>query len=129
MLSREVKRELYERVVMPTMLYGSETWSLGAQERIKLKVVEMMCLRNICGIRREDRVRNAIIRNRYGCELSVQERIERNVLKWLGHVERMGEERLVKRVYLVNVEGNRERGRPQRWIVSSLLLREEWTRL
>ena len=114
MLSREVKRELYERVVMPTMLYGSETWSLGAQERIKLKVVEMMCLRNICGIRREDRVRNAIIRNRYGCELSVQERIERNVLKWLGHVERMGEERLVKRVYLVNVEGNRERGRPQR---------------
>ena len=47
MLSREVKRELYERVVMPTMLYGSETWSLGAQERIKLKVVEMMCLRNM----------------------------------------------------------------------------------
>ena len=47
----------------------------------------MMCLRNICDIRRVDRVRKAIIRERYGCELSVPERIERNVLKRFGHVE------------------------------------------
>ena len=61
------------------MVYGSETWSLSAQERIKMEVLEMMCLRNICGIRRLDRGRNAIIRERCGCELSVLERIERNV--------------------------------------------------
>ena len=47
MISREVKRELYERVVIPTVVYGSEMWSLSAQERIKIKVFEMMCLRNI----------------------------------------------------------------------------------
>ena len=41
--------------------------------------------------------------------MSVVEIIERNVLKWFGHVERMGEEKLVKRVYLANVEGNRVR--------------------
>ena len=46
--------------------------------------------------------------------MSVLERIERDVLKWFGHVERMGEERLLKRVYRANVEGNRGRGRPQR---------------
>ena len=46
--------------------------------------------------------------------MRVLERIEKNVLKWLGHVERMGEERLVKRVYQANVESNRGRGRPQR---------------
>ena len=73
-----------------------KTWSLSAQERRKLEVFEMMCLRNLCGIRRVDRVRNAIIIERYGYELSVLERIERNVLKWFGHVERMGEEWLVK---------------------------------
>ena len=28
MIFREVKRELYERVVIPTVVYGSETWSL-----------------------------------------------------------------------------------------------------
>ena len=40
------------------------------------------------------------------------ERIKRNVLKWFEHVERIGEERLVKRMYQANVEGNRGRGRP-----------------
>ena len=50
------------------------------------------------------RVRNAIIRERRRCELSVLERIERNMLKWFRHVEKMGEERLVKRVYQANVE-------------------------
>ena len=65
-------------------------------------------------IKRVDRVRSAIIRERCGCELSVLERIERNVLKWFGHVERMGEERSVKREYRANVEGNRGRGRLQR---------------
>ena len=33
MRSREVKRELYERVVIPTMVYGSKTWSLNVQEK------------------------------------------------------------------------------------------------
>ena len=104
------KPEFYERIVIPTMVYGSLTWSLSAQERRKVEVFEMMCLKNICGIRR---VRNAIIREvRVWFECT--ERIERNVLKWFGHVERMGEERLVKRVYQANVEGNRGRGGPQR---------------
>ena len=49
-------------------------------------------MRNICGIRGVDRVRNG---ERCGCELRLLERIERNVSKWFGHVERMGEERLV----------------------------------
>ena len=36
------------------------------------------------------------------------------MLKWFGHVERMEEGRLVKKVNRANVEGNRGRGRPQR---------------
>ena len=46
-------------------------------------------MRNRCGIRKVDRVRNAIIRERWGCELSLLEKKnERNMLKWFGHVER-----------------------------------------
>ena len=34
---REIKWELYEkRVVIPTVVYGSETWSLSAQEKRKM---------------------------------------------------------------------------------------------
>ena len=35
MISREVKRELYETVVMPTVLYFSEKWSFSAQLKRK----------------------------------------------------------------------------------------------
>ena len=35
MISREVKRELY-KVVIPTAVYGLDTWVLSAQERRKI---------------------------------------------------------------------------------------------
>ena len=112
--------------MIPAVVYGSETCLSSAQERRKIEVFEMMCWRNICGLRRVDRVKIAIIREKRGCELSVLERIERNVIKWFGHEKRMGKERLVKREYRENVESNRGRGRPQRrWRneVKKLLMR------
>ena len=39
--------------------------------------------------------------------------MDQGVLRWFGHVERMGEERLVKRVYESDVRGVRPRGRPR----------------
>ena len=35
-ISREVKRESYERVMTSTIVCGSEMWSLSAQEIIKI---------------------------------------------------------------------------------------------
>ena len=61
MISRKVKRELYERGVIQTVVYGSET-IISAQERRRIELFEMMCLRNMHGIIRVERVRNAIIR-------------------------------------------------------------------
>ena len=43
---------------------------------------------------------------------NVSNRVDRKVLKWFGHVERMGNERMTKRVYSSEVEGDRGRGRP-----------------
>ena len=50
-ISRGVKRELYRRVVILTVVYDPETWSLSTQERRKIEVVEIMGLRNVCGLR------------------------------------------------------------------------------
>ena len=113
-ISREVKRGAIWKSSGPTVLYDYETWSLSTHEKRKIEVFEMMCLRNICGIRRADRVRNSIIRERCGCELSVLEIIESNMLKWFIHVERMGEERLVKSVYRANVMWRVTRGEGDR---------------
>ena len=43
MISRENKWELYERVVIPTVVYVWEKWVSSAQERRKIEVLEMMC--------------------------------------------------------------------------------------
>ncbi len=39
--------------------------------------------------------------------------MQRNILKWFGHVERMESKRLTKRVYDSEVEGVRGRSRPR----------------
>ena len=71
----------------------------------------MSCLRSICGVRRTDRVRNVDVRRKCGKNFGVGERMDQGVLRWFGHVERMREERLVKRVYESDVRGARCRGR------------------
>lgn len=35
------------------------------------------------------------------------ERAEEDVMKWFGHIEKMSEERLTKRVYMSEVKGTR----------------------
>merc|ERR1712074_59765 len=49
-LSVDLKRELYERIVVPTVMYGSESWGMKVEERGKLDVAEMKCLRSMCGV-------------------------------------------------------------------------------
>ena len=52
-----------------------------------------------------------------GIPESLSKRVDRKMLKWFGHVERMGGERLTKRVYMSEVRGERGRGRPPfRWM-------------
>ena len=43
------------------------------------------------------------MRERVGVPESLSKRVDRMVLKWFGHVERMGGERLTKRVYMSEV--------------------------
>ena len=80
-------------------------------ERKRMKAVEMNCLRDICGLRRIDRVLNVEIR-RCGKNARVSQRIDQGVLRWFGHVERMADERMAKRVYESDVRGVGRRGRP-----------------
>ena len=104
---------------MPTALYGSETWNLGAAERKKLNVGEMRCLRSMCGVTRLDRVRNEEIRRRTGVVRELAGRAEQGLLRWFGHVERMEDRRMVKKITRSGVRGMRPRGRPRTgWMAS-----------
>jgi (2Fe-2S) ferredoxin len=113
-LSIDSKRGMYKGIVSPMLLYGSESWATSAAERRRMEVMEMKCMRAMCGITIMNRVRNEDVRSRCGSEVSIGERMDRNVLRWYGHVDRMEEERIVKRVYSAKVEGGRaRRGRPE----------------
>ena len=52
------RRRLYERIMVPTALYGAETWPMGAAERKRLNVGEMGCLISMCGVTLMNQMRN-----------------------------------------------------------------------
>ena len=112
-LGMNVKRVLYEKVIMPTVMYGSELWGMKVSERQKLNVFEMKCLRSMAGVSRLDRLRNEEVRERTGVRKELAARVDMNVLRWFGHVERMENERLLKRVMNARVDGRSVRGRPR----------------
>ena len=42
------KRDMYEGIVVPTAMYGSEAWVLENKIKNRMDVAEMSCLRSIC---------------------------------------------------------------------------------
>ena len=54
-----------------------------------------------------DRVPNARIKELYRVKNGLDERINEDVLRWLGHVERMEMDRIAKRVYIGECAGSR----------------------
>ena len=67
-------------------------------------------------MRRMDKVPNARIRQLCGVMKGVNEKIDESVLRWFGHVERMGNDRISKRIFVAECAGSCSMGRPRkRW--------------
>src|SRR5678816_3592537 len=60
-LSQKVKISMFEKICVPAVLYGCETWGLNARSRKKLEVFEMKGLRAVCGVSRRERIRNRVV--------------------------------------------------------------------
>ena len=59
------------------------------KERSRIRAVQMDNLRGLCGIRRMNKVLNAWIRELCGVNKGAEERIDKDVLWWFGHIERI----------------------------------------
>ena len=68
----------------------------------------------MCRVSKRDRIRNVRIREMCGWVSSLISWYEQAILKWYGHLLRLDEGRLVRRVFEDEVGGNRGRGRPKR---------------
>lgn len=94
-----VKLAVYRAVVRGILLYGCESWVVSAGDLRRLRVFENGCVRRLLGVTRLDRFSAAALRQRTGLEdLGVV--LARRRWRWLGHVLRMGEERMPRRVLL-----------------------------
>jgi len=72
-----------------------------------MRMIIMMCGKMLC-----DGITNGMLKDRTGVE-DVGNHLVETRLRWLGHLERMDETNLVKRVRDERVPGHTKRGRPK----------------
>ena len=65
----------HETLLVPVLIYGSETLLLKEKERFIIRAVQMDNLRGLLGIRRLHRVPNARIRELWGGKKDLDERL------------------------------------------------------
>ena len=105
--------QVYHKVVRPSLIYGSETWTLSDKNKSKVKAKEMRFLRRIKGITRRDRIRNTVVAEGLNIVL-IEKVIEERQLSLLGHVHRINKERLAKEIFEVRVTEKNKVGRSHR---------------
>ena len=114
-ISLKVKMKVFNAIVLPVLMYGATAWALTRTEEIRLDAFEMGMLRSIVGVRWDDFVRNVEIREMLS-QPPVSLKLRRARMKWFGHLERMSDDRQVKRITQAEMQGRRPVGRPRtRW--------------
>ncbi len=118
-VSREVKKALRDSIVVPTVAYASEIWVWNQSQRSKIQAVEMSYLRGGCGVNRMDGESNENVHRKFGMSsrgdgmsCGVVEMVKRSTLRWSGHLERMDERELTKRIYRSKIDARNVRGQP-----------------
>ena len=100
-LSRNTKITIYKTLIRPIVLYGSETWSTTKRDNALLQTFENKVLRRIFGPIRDTqsgewkRRSNKDIHDLFKSPL-ITGIMKANRLQWLGHIERMEDNRETK---------------------------------
>jgi hypothetical protein len=100
-LSRRTNIQLYKSLIKPTVMYGSECWTLSKSDEQKTDVFEGKVLRRIYGPKQG----GDIWRSRHCSEiyaLCKEPKLTRAIsigrLRWAGHVQRKEAEQMPKRL-------------------------------
>ena len=114
LLSRATKILLYKTLIRPVVSYGAEAWTMTKRDEQALLVFERKIFRRTYGPKYE----NGEWKSRTNRELKEMSKGE-NIVKWikgqriswLGHLARMEEDRMPKKIFTQEMEGMRQRGR------------------
>ena len=108
--------KVFKASVLSVLLYGAETWNVMRADVRMLEVFYLRCLRRILGVSAfHDRIRNEEVLKRARMP-DVESMLRQRRWRWFGHVLRMGEERVPKKLVCGRVRGRMLVGRPaKRW--------------
>ena len=90
------KINTYRTIILPSVLYGSETWSLALREERRLWAFENRVLRGMFGPKKDEvtgewrKLHNEELNDLY-CSPNIVRVIKSSRVRWAGHVARMGE--------------------------------------
>jgi hypothetical protein len=90
--------KVYNTLILPTFLYGSENWTLTASQRRRIEAAGMKLLRPLAGCTFYDHKANDSIRS----ELQITcilDKIDEYRLNWLMHLQRMPQNRIPLKSY------------------------------
>ena len=82
---------LHETLLVPVLMYVSETMLWKEKERSRIRAVKIVNLRGLLGI-------NARIRELCRVKKGIDKRIDEGVLWWFDHVKRMENDRIGRSV-------------------------------
>jgi len=106
--------KIYNTLVLPTFLYGSENWTLTALQRRRIEAAEMKLLRPLAGYNLYDHKTNDYISRELRIT-SILDKIYEYRRNWLSHLQRMPQNRIPFKSYHYRPQG-RTIGRPKkRW--------------
>jgi hypothetical protein len=117
LVSKKSKLKLYWSIIRPIVTYACEAWVLKETIKNKLRVCARRVLRKIFGPTKETdgtwRIKtndelDELIRHKYIINHKKAQR-----LSWFGHLHRMPEERMVKKVHKWKPTSIRPLGRPK----------------
>nr|VZI09441.1 unnamed protein product [Spirometra erinaceieuropaei] len=93
---------MYKAVILPTILYGAETWTVYAKQARRLNHFHLSCLRRILWLNWQDRIPDTDVLERTEI-LSIYAIMRQIQLCWSGHPVSMDDERLPKGLFYGDV--------------------------
>ena len=106
-ISLQTKLKVYRAIVLPTLLYACETWTVYQRHAKKLNHFHTTCLRRLLNIKWQDRIPDAEVLAQADLP-SIYTILMQSQLCWVGHAARMPDHRLPKRLFYG--EGKRSHG-------------------
>jgi hypothetical protein len=101
----------------PVVSYGAEAWTMTKKDEQTLLVFERKIFRRIYG----PKYKNGEWKIRTNRELEAVSKgenivkwIKGQTISWLGHLERMEEDRMPKKIFTQELKGTRRKGRPRK---------------